>query len=76
MPAKAMQKGLDGAFAGANLDACAGEVGFNKDVGKLNTRQAELAKLARTNACVNAAISSLNRQTRNVPASDKPSSKS
>ena len=33
MLTKAMQKGLDGAVAGANLDACAGEVDFNKDGG-------------------------------------------
>ena len=73
---QAMQKGIDGAFAGANLDACAGKVGFNKDVGKLNTRQAESTKLSRTNACVNRAISFLNGQTWNVPAGAKPSSKS
>ena len=48
---KAMQKGLDGAVAGADMVACAGEVNFNKDAGKLNTRQAELTKLSRINAC-------------------------
>ena len=72
MLTKAMQKGLDGAVAGADLDACAGEVDFNKDVGKSNTRQAELAKLSRTNACANGSISFLNGQTWNVPACAKP----
>jgi len=76
MMTKAMQKGLDGAVAGAHLDACAAEVDFNKDVGKLNTRQAELAKLSRTNACAKGVISFFNGQTWNIPAGSKPSSKS
>jgi len=75
MMTKAMQKGLDGAVAGADLDACAAEVDFNKDVGKLNTRQAELAKLSRMNACANGVISFFNGQTWNIPAGAKPPSK-
>ena len=35
MTAKAMQKGLDGAVAGDDVDACAAEVDFNKDLNEL-----------------------------------------
>ena len=76
MITKAMQRGLDGAVAGADLDACAAQVNFAQDVVKLNTKQAEFTKLSRTNACVNGVISFFNGQTWNVPAGAKPSSKS
>jgi len=76
MITKAMQKGLDVAVSGADLDACAAQVNFAQDVVKLNTKQAELTKLSRTNACVNGVISFFNGQKWNVPAGAKPSSKS
>ena len=47
MITKAMQKGLDVAVAGADLDACAAQVNFAQDVVKLNTKQAELDRIPR-----------------------------
>merc|ERR1719319_1091134 len=76
MIAKAMQKGLGETVAGADLDACAAQVNFAQDVGKLNTHQPEFAKLSRTNACTNGVISFFNGQTWNIPAGAKPPSKS
>jgi len=75
MIAKAMEKGLDGAVAGADLDACAGQVNFAQDVGKLNTRQAEFSKLSGANACVSADIKFSEGFTWNVPPGAKPASK-
>jgi len=76
MIAKSMQKGLDGAVAGADLDACVAQVNFAKDVGKLNTRQAEFDTLSKSNACVDGLVTFFNGLTWSVPAGDKPSSKS
>jgi len=76
MIAKATQKGLDGAVAGADLDACAGQVDFSKDVVDLDTKQGEFSKLSRNNACANGAISFFNGFAWNVPTGAKPSSKS
>jgi hypothetical protein len=76
MIAKSMQKGLNGAVAGADLDACSGQVDFAKDVGKLNTRQAELDKLSKGNICADGLITFFNGQTWSIPAGAKPSSKS
>jgi len=76
MIAKSMQKGLDGAVAGADLDACVAQVNFAKDVGKLNTKQAEFVTLSKTNACVDGLITFFNGQTWSIPAGDKPSSTS
>jgi len=72
----AIQKGLSGAVVGADLDACAAQVNFGQDVGKLNTRQTNFDSLSKTNACANGAITFFNGETWNVPAGDKPPSKS
>merc|ERR1712129_364391 len=76
MISKSMEKGLNTAVAGADLDACSSQVSFAKDVGKLNLRQAELDKLAKTNACADGLITFFNGQTWIVPPGAKPASKS
>jgi len=76
MITNAIQKGLNGAVAGADLDACAAQVNFGQDVGKLNTKQAEFDILSKANACANGPITFFNGETWNVPAGAKPSSKS
>jgi len=76
MIANAIQKGLNGAVAGADLDACAAQVNFGQDVGKLNTKQAEFDTLSKANACADGPITFFNGETWNVPAGAKPSSKS
>jgi len=72
----AIQKGLNGAVAGADLDACAAQVDFDQDVGKLNTRQTEFDTLSGANACAAGAITFYNGKTWNVPQGAKPASKS
>jgi hypothetical protein len=76
MIANAIQKGMNGAVAGADLDACAAQVNFDQDVGKLNSRQAEVDALSKVNACANGPITFFNGKTWNVPEGAKPSSKS
>jgi len=72
----AIQKGLNGALAGADLDACAAKVNFGQEVGKLNRRQAEFDTLSKANTCAAGPITFFNGETWNVPVGDKPSSKS
>merc|ERR1719203_124470 len=76
MIAKSMKKGLNGALAVGDLDACSGQVDFAQDVGKLNTRQAEFDTLSKANACADGSITFFNGKTWNVPSGDRPSSKS
>lgn len=73
---KSVMKGLKGNIDNADLDACSGQVDFAQEVGKLNLRQKELFTLSNANTCSDSPITFFNGQTWNVPAGDKPSSKS
>jgi hypothetical protein len=76
MVATAIQKGLNGAVAGADLDACAAQVNFGQDVGKLNTKQAEFDTVSKVNACADGPITFFNGETWNIPSGAKPPSSS
>jgi len=73
---KSVVKGLKENVDDADLTACSGQVDFAQEVGKLDLRQKELFSLSNANTCADSPITFFNGQKWNVPAGEKPSSKS
>jgi len=65
-------RSLNSALDKVDMAACAANVNFDQDVGKLNLRQGELAKLGASNKCSAGTISFHNSLTWNVPAGRRP----
>merc|ERR1719343_581127 len=71
---KFIQKGLDNSLTAADMDACAAQGNFGKDVGELNRREKEFAALAASNTCSAGPVKFFNGFTWTVPAGAKPKS--
>lgn len=71
---KFIQKGLDNTVTAADMNACAAEVNFGRDVGSLNRREKEFAASAASNTCSAGPVSFFNGQTWTVPVGAKPKS--
>jgi len=71
---RSIARSLNSVVDPADLAACAAKVNFDQDVGKLNLRKGELAKLGASNKCAAGAISFHNGQEWVVPAGKQPQS--
>jgi len=74
MVGRVITRGLNSALDSVDMEACAAKVSFADGVGKLNTRQSELAKLAASNTCAAGPISFFNGEIWNIPTGAEPQS--